>query len=43
LMSWAWRTFWRAVWNLSELSGIGLGRFAPWVLAQALGSRGEKQ
>ncbi|MCG3462698.1 hypothetical protein L7G72_12695 [Xenorhabdus bovienii] len=32
-----WQWIWLQVWNLSEWSGIGLGRFAPWVLHQMIG------
>lgn len=32
-----WRSLWAAVWNLSESTGIGLGRFAPWVFHQMIG------
>lgn len=35
-----WRALWAAVWNASEASGIGLGRFAPWVFEQMIGARG---
>ena len=33
----AWRFLWSKVWDLSEWSGIGLGRFAPWVFHQMIG------
>ena len=33
-----WRWLWSRVWLLSERSGIGLGRFAPWVFHQMMGS-----
>ena len=33
------RWFWQGVWNLSEFTGIGLGRFAPFVLGQAIGAK----
>ena len=33
----AWRSLWSAVWNISESSGIGLGRFGPWVFHQMIG------
>lgn len=32
-----WQWLWSQVWNLSEWSGIGLGRFAPWVFHQMIG------
>lgn len=32
------QTLARAAWNFSEWSGLGLGRFAPWVLGVMLGS-----
>ncbi|EMI8339103.1 hypothetical protein [Proteus mirabilis] len=32
-----WRWIWGKVWCLSEWSGIGLGRFAPWVFHQMIG------
>lgn len=32
-----WRWVWGKVWALSEWSGIGLGRFAPWVFHQMIG------
>jgi hypothetical protein len=28
--------FWGFIWLASELSGVGLGRFAPWVLSNML-------
>ena len=34
--------FWRQVWNLSELTRIPLGRFAPWVFGKAIGAEGTK-
>lgn len=34
-----WRWFWGRVWALSEWSGVGLGRFAPWVFHQMIGCR----
>lgn len=30
------------VWNLSEFTGIGLGRFAPYVFEKMVGIKGEK-
>ncbi len=32
----------RIVWDLSEWSGIGLGRFAPIVFGLMIGSKGRK-
>lgn len=32
-----WRWLWGRVWVLSEWSGIGLGRFGPWVFHQMIG------
>lgn len=32
-----WRWVWGVVWQLSEVSGVGLGRFAPWVFHQMIG------
>lgn len=32
-----WRMLWAAVWSISESTGIGLGRFAPWVFHQMIG------
>lgn len=32
-----WQWAWLQVWNLSEWSGIGLGRLAPWVFHQMIG------
>ncbi len=30
------------IWELSEWSGIGLGRFAPWVFGGMIGARGHR-
>ena len=30
------------IWNLSEWSGIGLGRFAPFVFGKMIGSKGKE-
>jgi hypothetical protein len=35
-MNWIWR----GIWNLSEFTGIGLGRFAPFVFGRMIGRRG---
>lgn len=32
-----WRKLWGFVWCVSESSGVGLGRFAPWVFHQMIG------
>lgn len=32
-----WQSGWCLVWNLSELTGVGLGQCAPWVFAQMTG------
>lgn len=32
-----WRKLWGFVWCVSESSGIGLGKFAPWVFHQMIG------
>lgn len=32
-----WRKLWSCVWSLSEYTGIGLGRYAPWVFHQMIG------
>lgn len=32
-----WQKFWGLVWQLSEATNIGLGRFAPWVFEQMIG------
>jgi hypothetical protein len=31
-----WRFFWQCVWDMSEWSGYGLGRFAPFVFNQTM-------
>lgn len=31
-----------ALWRLSELTGIGLGRIAPFVFERMIGKRGHK-
>lgn len=33
---------WTQIWNLSELSGMGLGRFAPFVFEKMIGVKGEE-
>lgn len=32
-----WKFIWSTVWNISERTGVGLGRFAPWVFHQMIG------
>jgi hypothetical protein len=32
-----WRGFWYSIWRASEDLRISLGRFAPWIFAQAYG------
>lgn len=32
----------RMIWSFSEWSGIGLGRFAPWVFGTMLGCRSKR-
>ena len=36
------KNFWRFVWNLSEWTGIGLGRFAPFVFGKMIGREGHR-
>lgn len=31
--------FWRGIWNISEFTGIGLGRLAPYVFGGMIGRR----
>ena len=33
------KSFWKFIWDLSEFTGIGLGRFAPFVLGKMTGSK----
>lgn len=33
---------WRAIWVLSEIAGVRLGRFAPYVFSKMIGSKGLK-
>lgn len=37
------RIFYRLLWDLSEFTGIGLGRFAPYVFGQMVGVKGKKK
>jgi hypothetical protein len=32
--------FWKGIWNFSEITGIGLGRFAPYIFGKMIGSKG---
>lgn len=34
------RLFWILIWNISEFTGIGLGKFAPFVFQKMIGARG---
>ena len=36
------KLFWKAIWSLSEFTGIGLGRFAPYVFGKMIGCKGKK-
>lgn len=36
------RHFWSFVWNLSEFTGIGLGKYAPFVFGRMIGVKGEE-
>jgi len=37
------RIFYRFLWNLSEYTGIGLGKLAPYVFQQMIGGYGMKK
>ena len=37
-----YRKFWLIIWEFSEFTGIGLGRFAPFVFEQMTGLKGEE-
>lgn len=37
-----WQAIWLLIWNISEYSHFGLGRFAPWIFSQMIGSRRKK-
>ena len=37
------KAFSTIIWNLSEWSGIGLGRFAPLVFGLMIGRKGRKK
>ncbi len=30
------------IWNLSEFTGIGLGRFAPYIFGRMIGAKGKR-
>lgn len=36
-----WRKFWVFVWDISEFFEISLGKAAPWVFEQMIGSKGK--
>ena len=38
-----WQLSWSIVWNISEFTGIGLGRLAPWIFAQMIGAEKYKR
>lgn len=33
---------WKLIWNISEYTGVGLGRFAPYVFGKMINSKGKK-
>ena len=33
---------WKLIWNLGEWSGIGLGRFGPFVFGKMIGRKGKR-
>jgi hypothetical protein len=35
------RWFWRGIWNLSEFTGIGLGKLAPTIFGLMIGRKGK--
>ena len=35
------KLFYKIIWELSETSGIPLGRFAPYVFGKMIGSKGK--
>lgn len=37
-----WQLFWGLIWEISETTRIGLGRFAPFVFVQAMGHKGKE-
>ena len=36
------RFIFEGIWNISEMTGIGLGRFAPYVFGKIIGNEGKK-
>lgn len=42
VFNWLWVQCWAFVWDCSELSGIGLGKAAPWVFEQMTGREGRR-
>jgi hypothetical protein len=36
------RIMWRLIWLASEFTGIGLGRFAPFVFGKMIGREGKR-
>lgn len=37
-----WRGLFTLIWYASEYSGVGLGRFAPYVFQEMTGCKGKK-
>ncbi len=35
-------SIWKVIWDLSEFTGLGLGRLAPFVFSKMLGIKGHK-
>lgn len=38
-----WKALWAVLWNVSEYTGISLGKCAPWVFEQMIGCKRIKQ
>lgn len=38
-----WQMFWGFIWDISEMSGLGLGRLSPWVFGQMMGCKGKQK
>jgi len=38
-----WREIWSLVWNISEMSGISLGKYGEWVFRQMITKTGYKK
>lgn len=36
------RWFWKQIWNLSEFTHIGLGKYAPYVFGKMIGCQGNE-